>query len=35
MKVNRGREPNAISDLRGPTFTGTVWATQFWLPRTA
>lgn len=26
MKVNRGREPNAPSDQRGPTFTGTVWA---------
>lgn len=26
MKVNRGREPNAPSDERGPTFTGTVWA---------
>jgi quercetin dioxygenase-like cupin family protein len=26
MKVNRGREPDAPSDKRGPTFTGTVWA---------
>ena len=26
MKVNRGREPDAPTDKRGPTFTGTVWA---------
>jgi quercetin dioxygenase-like cupin family protein len=26
MKVNRGREPGSVSDLRGPTFTGPVWA---------
>jgi quercetin dioxygenase-like cupin family protein len=26
MKVNRGRESGIPSDLRGPTFTGNVWA---------
>lgn len=26
MKVNRGREPNAPSDERDATFTGSVWA---------
>jgi quercetin dioxygenase-like cupin family protein len=26
MKVNRGREAGTPSDLRGPTFTGDVWA---------
>lgn len=26
MKINRGREDAAASDLRGPTFTGEIWA---------
>lgn len=26
MKINRGREAGGASELRGPTFTGPVWA---------
>ena len=26
MMINRGREDGAASDLRGPTFTGQIWA---------